>query len=1106
MQSFQRIGFDAVINGAARFVADATAINAAIQQMANAITVAARSTAQANVNFTSMAHAIRSVQHPLNALNTQMRALATQLQMLAQQLQNTNQSMNNMGQQASSNHQRLTGLAALMQRLIFVATGVATAMGAVALIRLPGQIVSGAYQAISAFEQLNRVVRSMIALELMSGSDAFGGIEDAAEEVSTKTLTAVRDINERISDAMIDHAERVQDIQRSIVAAAGSGLLEIQEKLADALESLAERHARTIANIQGQIAEATADFAEQQADRLADFERQMADVAERHAERRAELQEDLDNLNKEFSEDQADRQKKLQDRLSDIEGDHEKKRGDLVKRLYERTSAEKAQALLEGRLTEQEIYDLGLTDLAIRLKEEDEAYREQVATERKRAEDAQKSAQADHDKRVVALQQRIAKEDAEYQKQVATQQARYNESLARAQRDHDQRISKLQARIAEENAEYDKQRAKLQADAAKDDEDRQKKNAERVAELEEDLAKANRAYERTLRDLNQSLAATAVTAADTLTKLDPYKPSAEGAERAREAFEDAKGPADELVKRMIDLGIKTIYTGDQLANMVRGFMGFRVPSKMAEDLTVALVKLATARGLSPEQLNSIALGLSQAFAKGKLTAEEMTKQLANAGLTLGDLADAAQMTPKAFMKAVQAGGVEINQLLTNLITMIEERHGDAIENARFSWVMLGSTLGEMGPVLLREFFQPAFDAIQPYMARFIETISSKAFRDDINALGQRFREVLSEIKRLFAILTPAIQAFIDVFLKNKQFMSSFLTGLKALFVIFGAVVIAVIFAIIGAIEAVMYTIAAFGSALTAVYNLGKRIGVFLQEQYELITNFWKDLWENIAGPDGWVEQLVDGVVNYFAKLPDQLSEWLEALVTTVTTGFTNMVNGVMNIIGTDENSGLRGAMTSGWNAIVDGIMSIIGVDNNSGLRGMLVNGWNAIVDIGKNALNIYIDQINSVIDAWNSLNFSIPAITILGQTFGPWEFGTPDLDRIPRLARGVNFFPGGLAMVGELGPELVNLPRSSRVFSNLETSELLAGLATFTKVITRLTYNLDRPINVAAPASFYANLRGADTNSITNFNQYVSSSAPVDQTIANFRLMMAWAK
>ena len=42
----------------------------------------------------------------------------------------------------------------------------------------------------------------------------------------------------------------------------------------------------------------------------------------------------------------------------------------------------------------------------------------------------------------------------------------------------------------------------------------------------------------------------------------------------------------------------------------------------------------------------------------------------------------------------------------------------------------------------------------------------------------------------------------------------------------------------------------------------------------------------------------------------------------------------------------------------------------------------------------------------------------------------------PRFARGTGYAPGGMALVGERGPELVNLPRGSQVFSNNDSKQM----------------------------------------------------------------------
>jgi hypothetical protein len=46
---------------------------------------------------------------------------------------------------------------------------------------------------------------------------------------------------------------------------------------------------------------------------------------------------------------------------------------------------------------------------------------------------------------------------------------------------------------------------------------------------------------------------------------------------------------------------------------------------------------------------------------------------------------------------------------------------------------------------------------------------------------------------------------------------------------------------------------------------------------------------------------------------------------------------------------------------------------------------------------------------------------------------------VPGYAGGTNFHPGGLAMVGERGPELVSMPRGSSVFTNAESRSMMGS-------------------------------------------------------------------
>jgi len=82
----------------------------------------------------------------------------------------------------------------------------------------------------------------------------------------------------------------------------------------------------------------------------------------------------------------------------------------------------------------------------------------------------------------------------------------------------------------------------------------------------------------------------------------------------------------------------------------------------------------------------------------------------------------------------------------------------------------------------------------------------------------------------------------------------------------------------------------------------------------------------------------------------------------------------------------------------------------SGIAGTV---WSAI----KSMINSAISKLNSAL----TISISLPGPDI---NFAP---------NIPYLARGTNFHRGGLAVVGEQGPELVNLPRGSKVTPNGES-------------------------------------------------------------------------
>lgn len=172
-------------------------------------------------------------------------------------------------------------------------------------------------------------------------------------------------------------------------------------------------------------------------------------------------------------------------------------------------------------------------------------------------------------------------------------------------------------------------------------------------------------------------------------------------------------------------------------------------------------------------------------------------------------------------------------------------------------------------------------------------------------------------------------------------------------------------------------------------------------------------------------------VDWFRKGIDTLFSWIitaAKLWWTVFSAFWTTVGGWLVTLFTkwwEIFSGFWSAIFNGvtayfswvigkWQALIGFVTSLPG-KISAAASGM----WDGIKSAFRSA-------INWIIYKWNSLSFRIPGISVpgLGQIWGGATLSTPDL---PYLAKGGNILSGGMAVVGEKGPELLSLPRGAQV-------------------------------------------------------------------------------
>ena len=125
-----------------------------------------------------------------------------------------------------------------------------------------------------------------------------------------------------------------------------------------------------------------------------------------------------------------------------------------------------------------------------------------------------------------------------------------------------------------------------------------------------------------------------------------------------------------------------------------------------------------------------------------------------------------------------------------------------------------------------------------------------------------------------------------------------------------------------------------------------------------------------------------------------------------------MFQGIIDFIG--------GVFTGDWERIWNGLSGIFG-----GI-------WDGMKELAKAPLNFIINMLNKVIDGLNQVQVPDWVPLVGGKGI--------NIPRIPELWKGSNFTLEGPTLVGEQGPELVNMPRGASVMPAHKTRSALEGI------------------------------------------------------------------
>lgn len=205
--------------------------------------------------------------------------------------------------------------------------------------------------------------------------------------------------------------------------------------------------------------------------------------------------------------------------------------------------------------------------------------------------------------------------------------------------------------------------------------------------------------------------------------------------------------------------------------------------------------------------------------------------------------------------------------------------------------------------------------------------------------------------------------------------------------------------------------------------------------WEDIEPIWDGIYETIKTAVELIQEVVERVVGAVQEFWDRFGEHILSFITETWDNIVQVVDGairavkgvldvVIGLITLDWDrvwEGIKGIFGGVWDAIVgivdqaiDTVSTIIGGTIAAisqtwetvwdGIKSFFGGVWDGMVDIAKGAVNTIIGFINAIIRAWNSLDFTVPSVSIPGiGTVGGQTLGLPDISEIPTLHGGGTF-------------------------------------------------------------------------------------------------------
>ena len=504
-----------------------------------------------------------------------------------------------------------------------------------------------------------------------------------------------------------------------------------------------------------------------------------------------------------------------------------------------------------------------------------------------------------------------------------------------------------------------------------------------------------------------------------------------------------------------DMGSAFGVQEDALVEMTRQFSQVQQAGvAYTEDLNILADRGIPIYQALAEATGSTVAEVKKMASEGKITAEVYNAAIDSMAATTQGAMDAQSQTFSGMMSTLQDNLTKLAGLLTEqlfnavkgvldvMLPLIEAFVSAYAESGSLSEAfasVLGPALEEMGIKVdglklvwetFTNFLNDVYNSmILPLFDGFREMVGDTAqnFSENSDSIMNIFKNVGDILSGVWeTIIKPMWDAFMEVLFTLWKVYNDNIGNILKLWETFSQALKKVWDSIVKPVwDAVM-------DAIKQVWGVFQEYMPEIQRIVDEVFGMIQSLWETVLKPaldaiGGFLQNVLlpiwDTVFTY-GILP-AVETVFQTIIKLWDNSLKPMLQGIIDF--------LSGVFTGDWKKIWSGLSNFFG-----GI-------WEGMKTMAKAPMNYIINMLNKVIDGLNTLQVPDWVPLIGGKGI--------NIPRIPKLWKGSNFTLEGPTLVGEQGPELVNMPRGASVMPAHKTRSVLEGVGR-TEVVGRQTANI----------------------------------------------------